>query len=121
MKVENRDTSVTNIAAWTVTFKGDGVATPISNPYVAASAPVVTSASPSGAAAGAQVTIKGQGFTGTVATTGVKFGAVNATSWVVVSDSVIVAVMPAGSAGAANVVVTNATGASTPFAYTRGA
>ena len=121
VKVENRDTSVTNIAAWTVTFKGDGVATPISNPYVAASAPVVTSASPSGAAAGAQVTIKGQGFTGTVATTGVKFGAVNATSWVVVSDSVIVAVMPAGSAGSAAVTVTNATGVSNSLAYTRGA
>ena len=120
VKVENRDTAVENIAAWTVTFEGDGVATPIANPYVVASAPVLTSASPSGAAAGAQVTIKGQGFTGTVATTGVKFGAVNATSWVVVSDSVIVAVVPAGSAGAANVVVTNATGASTPLPYTRG-
>jgi hypothetical protein len=70
---------------------------------------------------GNQVTITGNGFTGTVATTGVKFGATNATSWTVVSDSLIVAIMPTGTAGAANVTVTNANGTSNSLAYTRGA
>lgn len=81
--------------------------------------PVIVSATPSGAAAGAIVTIRGVGFTGTVPTTGVKFAAVNATSWSVTDDGTIVAVVPAGSAGSAPITVTNATGASTAFPYTR--
>lgn len=119
--VENANTSTTDIASWNVTFTGDGVVAPITNPYAANVAPVVTAATPSGAAVGALVTIKGTGFTGTVPTTGVKFAAVNASSWSVVSDTTIVAVMPAGSAGSAPVTVTNATGVSNSFAYTRGA
>lgn len=85
---------------------------------VPAAVPVILSALPSGAAAGAQVIIRGIGFTGTVPTTGVKFGAVNAT-WVVLDDFTIAAVMPAGTAGSAPVVVTNATGASAAYPYTR--
>lgn len=119
--VESRDTGVENIASWTVTFTGDGEATAITNPYSGSLAPVVTSATPSGAAAGTQVTIKGNGFTGVVPATGVKFGAVTATVTTVVSDSTIVAVMPAGSAGPAPVTVTNGTGVSNSLAYTRGA
>jgi hypothetical protein len=103
------------------TLTGDGVLTVITNPGVAAVAPLVLSALPTAIAVGGQVTITGTGFTGTVATTGVKFGATNATTWSVVSDSVIVAVMPAGSAGSANVTVTNAVGVSNSYAYTRGA
>lgn len=86
----------------------------------AAGVPTILAATPGGAAAGALVTITGTRFTGTVAVTGVKFGAVNASAWVVVSDSTIVAVMPAGAAGAANVVVTNPAGASAAFVYNRG-
>jgi len=103
----------------TATFDGDGAATTISNPYSVSIAPVLLSATPSGAGAGGLVTISGQHFTGTVPTTGVKFGGVNATSWVVLSDTTIVAVMPAGSAGSAPVIVTNATGASSALPYTR--
>jgi len=114
-------TGVADVEEITITFTGDGVVSKIDNPGTADAAPIITAASPSGAAQGAQVTITGQGFLGTVATTGVKFGATNATSWVVLSDSLIVAVVPAGSAGAANIVVTNAVGASTAFSYTRGA
>jgi hypothetical protein len=104
-----------------VTFKGDGAREAIANPYAAAAAPALVSASPSGAAQGAQVTITGQGFAGVTGAAGVKFGATNASSYVVVSDSVIVAVVPAGSAGAANITVTNAAGTSAPLDYTRGA
>lgn len=94
----------------------------IGTPVLAASpaaVPTILSVLPSGAAAGAQVVIRGTGFTGTIAVTGVKFGGVNASAWQVVDDFTIVAVLPAGSAGSAPVIVTNAIGASTAFAYTR--
>lgn len=113
-------TGVADVEEITITFTGDGVVSPITNPYQASAVPVITGATPSGVAAAGQVQINGSGFTGTVATTGVKFGGTNAASWIVLSDSVIIAVMPAGSAGAANIVVTNAAGASTAFNYTRG-
>lgn len=112
-------TGVADLDEVTITLTGDGILTSISNPFAAAAVPVVTAATPSGAAAGALVTITGTGFTGTVVTTGVKFAAVNATSWSVVSDNVIVAIVPAGSAGSAPITVTNAAGAGTPFPYTR--
>ena len=121
VKWERANDGVKDADAATVTLMGDGARTTITNPGTAATAPVITAATPSGVAAGGQVQIAGSGFTGTVATTGVKFGATNASSWVVVSDSVIVAVMPAGTAGSAAIVVTNAAGASAAFPYTRGA
>jgi hypothetical protein len=70
---------------------------------------------------GGQVQITGNGFTGTVVTSGVKFNAINATSWIVVSDSLIIAVMPTGTAGSAPIIVTNTAGASNALPYTRGA
>ena len=51
----------------------------------------------------------------------VKFGAMNATGYMVDDDNTIYALMPAGSAGAANIVVTNSAGASSALSYTRGA
>lgn len=112
-------TGVPDLEEVTVTLKGDGVLTRITNPYASAAVPVITGATPSGVAAAGLVTITGSGFLGTVVTTGVKFAAVNAASWVVLSDSVIVAVMPAGSAGSAPITITNAAGASSTFPYTR--
>lgn len=111
--------AVADINSQTVTLQGDGALAPITNPYTPTVAPVVTAITPSGAAAGALITITGVGFTGTVATTGVKVGGVNATNWSVVSDGVIVATVPTGTAGSAPIVVTNAVGASNSFAYTR--
>ena len=72
---------------------------------------------PSGAAAGELVSIHGAGFTGTV---GVTFGGVAATQWVEVSDTELVATLPAGDAGLVLVAVTNAIGASSPVSYERG-
>lgn len=86
-----------------------------------AAAPSVTGASPSGAATGSQVLIKGAGFTGTTGAAGVKFGGTNATTYTVVDDTQIVATVPSGAAGAANIVVTSPNGASNAFAYTRAA
>lgn len=102
-----------------VTGTGDGILADIANVSVTPPVPSITAVSPSGAAAGAQITITGSAFTSTVATTGVKVGGTNAVPFTVVSDNVIVATMPAGSAGATTVVVTNATGASAAFTYTR--
>lgn len=82
-----------------------------------AGVPTIISATPSGVATGGQVTIKGTKFTGTTAIT---FGAASATQWTVLDSSTIVVVMPTGSAGSANIVVTNASGASAAFTYTRG-
>lgn len=79
----------------------------------AASAPAVTGVSPSGGPTkgGQTVLIKGTDFTGTTA---VKFGLVDATSFAIVSDTSIVAVVPdAAAAGEQIIFVTNATGTNT--------
>lgn len=85
-------------------------------PAVTSAPPTIATATPSGAAAAATVTIGGTNFTGTTA---VKFGASNATSFTVASPTQITAVMPAGSAGSAQVSVTTPGGTAT-LAYTRG-
>lgn len=85
-------------------------------PADATSAPTISGATPSDAAAGATVTITGTGFTGT---TQVKFGASNATSFSVVNATTLTAVVPAGSAGSAQITVTTPAGTAT-LAYTRG-
>jgi len=121
VELQRSKTGVADIAEITLTLTGDGAVTAITNPYSAALAPVVLTATPSGAGTGSQVTITGQHFTGVVPATGVKFGAVVATVTTVVSDSTIVAVMPSGSAGSAPVTVTNATGVSNSLPYNRAA
>jgi hypothetical protein len=114
-------TGVADLNEVTATFTGDGILAAISNPYAPGVVPVIVSAGPTAVAVGGQVKIVGNYFTGTVAVTGVKFGATSATSWILDGDSVLIAVMPTGTAGAANITVTNATGVSTAFPYTRGA
>lgn len=119
IKWERAQDGVKDVDAATVTLTGDGALATITNPGTAPVAPVLISALPSGVAAAGQVQITGTGFTGVTGATGVKFGGTNASSYVIVSDSVIVAVMPAGSAGSAVVLVTNGVGASNSLAYTR--
>lgn len=74
----------------------------------------ITSITPSGQEVGDQVTISGTRFTGA---TDVKFAAVSATSLIVVSDSTIVAVIPAGTGVKAVTVITPA-GTSAAVNYT---
>lgn len=107
------------VEVFTITLTGKGPRVEIANPFAGwgAAAPTILSVSPSGQGEDEQVLITGTGFNGT---TDVDFGASPAVSFLVVSDASLTAVLPAGSAGSANVVVTNATGASDPFAYTRG-
>lgn len=85
---------------------------------VAGTAPVPTISTvlPSGAAAAQLVTITGDYFTGATAVT---FSGVAAADFELVSATKIVASLPAGSAGSAPVIVTNAAGASAAKAYTR--
>lgn len=119
VEVNPSKTGVADLNELTAVFTGDGILTPITNPYAPTAVPSILSATPSGVAAGGLVRIVGANFLGTVPSTGVKFAAVAATSWDVVSDSLIEAVMPAGSAGSAPITVTNATGVSASFPYTR--
>lgn len=91
-----------------------------------AGVPRLSSALPTAVAQGGQVKISGTGFfkNGVADVSGaasVKFGATNATSYIVDDNETIYAVMPAGSAGVANVTVTNSNGVSTALSYTRGA
>lgn len=79
------------------------------------SVPSVTAVDPANSATGDLVRIEGNGFFGSNTLT---FGGA-AALFVVVSDSVIHAQMPTGSAGDAAVVLTNTNGASSPFAYIR--
>jgi hypothetical protein len=81
--------------------------------------PTISAATPSGAAAADIIHIVGTNFTTVTGAAGVKIGGTNATSYEVISDTSIYAVLPAGGAGSAPVLVTNNGGASSAFAYTR--
>lgn len=124
VQADRQNTGNAEVGGFSVTLTSAGPVTKIANPGQPSptAAPVVGSALPSAAVAGTQLTIKGTGFTGVTGATGVKVGGTNATSYVVVGDTTIVAIVPAGSAGSAPVVVTHpTTGASNSFPYTRGA
>lgn len=83
-----------------------------------AGVPAVSSVvgNPDPAAAGQLVTITGTRLNGATA---VEFDGIAATDFTVLDSETLVAVMPAGAAGPADVVVTNAVGDSTAFVYTR--
>lgn len=99
----------------TVTLMGDGALSIITNPASGALVPVVRLVTPTGAAVGDLVTIYGENFTGT---TGVTIDGATVVKFRVQSDNQITALVPATVSGAANVIVTNAAGASTAYAYT---
>ena len=79
-------------------------------------APSITSANPSGQAAGQVVTLTGAGFYGA---TSITFGGVAAPLFTVDSSTQIKVVVPPGAAGSAPIVVTGPAGASSARAYTR--
>jgi hypothetical protein len=104
----------------TVTLTGIGSRTAITHPDAAAAVPTTTSVTPAtGSTAGGElVKIVGTGFFAdgeddVVETTGVQFGSDNSTDWFTDTDNIIWAITPAHAAGAVDVKVTNATGAST--------
>ncbi len=112
-------TAVTDIEEITVTLTGtDFALAPISNPYSVTNGPVITAVTPSAQNSGKAIAISGSGFT---AATAVTIGGTAATSFVVVNDQLVIAVLPTASAGSAPVIVTTGIGSATAFAYTRGA
>jgi hypothetical protein len=104
-----------------ISLTGRGKRNAIPHPETDAIKAVITAITPSGVVAGGTVAIRGGGFTGITGATGVKFGATNATSYIVHDDNLITAVMPAGSAGVVSVTVGVSTQTSDPVNYTRGA
>lgn len=80
-------------------------------------APTIASASPATEQASlGNVLITGTNLTGASA---VKFGVADAVSFTILSATQILAVMPAGSAGSANITVTTAGGTTAGFTYAR--
>lgn len=77
--------------------------------------PVVWSVTPAGQSVGDEVAITGQHFTGT---TGVTIDGVSVVSPLVANDGLIIATIPTGAAGAADVIVTTADGSSAAVSYT---
>jgi hypothetical protein len=115
----------TDLEAVSFTLTGKGAPTLITNPNAPALAlPTVTSVlsaagAPGGTTAGGTlVTIRGDNFkdrngtTVVTGATGVKFGANNATSYIVLDRQTITAITPAGAAATVQTIVTNTTGAS---------
>ncbi len=74
----------------------------------------ITSFSPTTAATGSTVTIKGVGFTGA---TLVSFGGTNAASFNVIDDSTVTAIVGKGASGAIQVISPNGTGGLSGFTY----
>lgn len=102
-----------------ITLTGKGPYEEITNPFPGwdnAPAPAVSSVLPTAQGAGDQVTVTGTGF---LEATDVKFGATSATAFTVISATTIVATLPTGTAGAANVTVTTPEGTSPAAPYTR--
>ncbi len=95
-----------------ITLLGQGARAAITNPYSTTAVPTVNSLSPATGttAGGTLVQINGSGFATVSGATGVKFGTNNATSYRIISDSIIVAIAPAGTAGTKDVAVTNSNG-----------
>lgn len=98
-------------------FVNNATATPFTEPNPGPTIPVIASVDLPSATTGDNVLITGTGFTGT---TGVTMGGVAMTHVAVHnSGTQITATVPAGSAGSAPVIVTNALGASVAKSYTR--
>ncbi|WP_213816181.1 IPT/TIG domain-containing protein [Glaciihabitans sp. dw_435] len=102
------------------TLTSNGAVQQITSPIAGTGVPVLESALPTARAAGQNVVVKGYGLTTVTAAT---IGGVAAASitQVVGNDNYVVLEVPAGTAGSAPIVVTNALGASTALPYNRGA
>lgn len=102
------------------TLAGKGEAVKIANPASTPGAsvpPSLTAVTPTGRSVGEQVTISGSNFAG-ITDVSIDGLSVPADEYTVVNASTIVAVIPATAAGAADVIVTNAAGASDAVTYT---
>lgn len=105
-----------------IAIAGDGALTTITNPLIASQVPDALTANvlPTAQTAGNLVVIKGNNMIGTTGLT-VNAVAVGAGKFTVLNANTLAFIMPAGSAGAGNIVITNAAGPSATITYTRGA
>ncbi|WP_120338132.1 hypothetical protein [Cryobacterium soli] len=103
-----------------VTLTSDGVVRQVTSPIAGSGAPLIASALPLNAVASANVYVRGSNVGAITAAT---IGGVAATSISQIpgEPNIVVLEVPAGSVGSAPIIVTNAVGASTAYAYTRGA
>lgn len=117
--VVDQYTAYNEKAGYTVTLTSDGVVDDITSPIDNNGAPIIESIpTPNGKTAGLSIVVKGYHFdTVTTAT----IGGVAATEVVHVDPFTLVLELPAGSAGAVPVIVTNPDGPSDAVNYTRGA
>lgn len=121
VEATRQNTGNSESEVYSISLSGKGAYEPIPNPFTgwAATAPVISTVTPDGAATGDLVTINGTGFSGaTKVTIG---GGSTSVEFVVMNPATIVAVMPSGSAGDVPVVVTTPGGASAQFTLTRAA
>ena len=103
-----------NIVAMSSVGSSPSVSGDIYTYFIAGTVPVITKLNPvyGPSTGGATVVITGSGFTGVTGANGVKFGNLNAESYVVNSDTKITAKTKAHAVGVVDVVVTNQTGLS---------
>jgi hypothetical protein len=97
------------------TLASSGVVPQIPSPLAGDGEPILETASPTGAAVGDLIVVRGHKLTSTVSAT---IDAVAVTELTIVDDYTVVLQVPAAVAGAAPIVVTNSVGASNSLAYT---
>lgn len=114
------NTGNTGTEVWSITLTAKGTFERIVNPFTGwnATPPVVAAAMPPSKGEGELVTISGAGFLGATAIT-VDGVTVPAGDYVIASNGQIILQLPAGDAGAVDIIVTNTAGASTPLVYDR--
>jgi hypothetical protein len=97
---------------------GDGPLAIIANPYAGSLVPQLVSAAPSGKGAGQAVTLFGN-FLDTTTGITVNGVALAAGTFLISSANQITIVLPAGTAGATPIIVTNTAGVGNTLSYTR--
>lgn len=120
VEITRSNTDNSGIEIKSVTLTGKGEFEPIANPFQGwgATAPTIAAISPADAVTGDLITITGSGLLG-VASITVDGDVVS--EFEPINGASIIAVLPAGDAGAVPVIVTTAGGASTPYTFERGA
>jgi len=91
----------------------------ITNPVLVGNVPANLAVSPATAAGGATVYIQGENLADVTGAASVKFGVTNATSYTVISDTLISAVVPGTGAADLPITVTNPDGAGEPIPFAR--
>lgn len=120
VEITRSNTDNSGIEVKSVTLTGKGEFEAIANPFPGwgATAPTIATISPAEAATGDLITITGSGL---LAVTSITVDGDVVQEFEPINGASIIAVLPAGDAGAVPVVVTTAGGASTPYTFERGA